>query len=377
MYRCLLLVWGLLWFGVMPVQAVEYSQELNEVVRAEVLEVVGEEEREIAGTDAMATVQTLEIKIFDGERAGETTTFENEQVQLEEGDVFYMNRLVTLQGDEFLLFKEVDRRAELALLAGSFVVLMLWFAGWQGLRAIASLLLSGAAIIFVLVPLLLAGYNPALVSLLIAGVILAIALFGTHGFTTRVGLAFVGTVSAVAVTCGIAAYWVSAMRLSGFGSDASVFLNFATNGTLDFSGLLLGAIIIGILGVLDDVSITQVAVVEELKRANGALPGRELYQRAIRVGRSHVSSLVNTLTLAYVGVALPLVLFLSTSEAPVGQLFNQEIVAAELVRIIIGSIGIILAVPFTTALAAWWYGKYGVGDEAAAELPPCAHNHSH
>jgi len=165
------------------------------------------------------------------------------------------------------------------------------------------------------------------------------------------------------------------MRLSGFGSDASVYLNFATDGKLDFAGLLLGSIIIGILGVLDDVSITQSSVVQELKAANPALQGKELYTRAIRVGRDHVASLINTLALAYVGVALPLVLFLSTSEAPLGQLFNQEIVAAEIVRIIIGSIGVILAVPFTTALAAWWFGTRGVREGEVVPTAPCGHRH--
>lgn len=342
------------------------------MVRATVNAVISEEEEKIVGTDATQLVQMLSITFLDGQRAGETTTFENDLVMLEAGDLFYLHRQVTINGDELLLFKDVDRRMELLLLALLFVALMLWFARLQGARALLSLGLSVAAILFVLIPALLAGYNPVLVSLAIAGVILAIVLFGTHGFKPHVIIAFAGTWSAVLATGALAAFWVGAMNLSGFGDDASVYLNFATDGRLDFAGLLLGAIIIGILGVLDDVSITQASVAQQLKAANASFGPRELYNRTIVVGRDHVASLVNTLALAYVGVALPLVLFLSTSEAPIGQLLNQEIVAAELTRIIIGSIGVVLAVPLTTAVAAWWFGTHEVDEPSVAS---CGHHH--
>lgn len=363
------LAWG------MDAQA--QTQPSNEVVRAEVLQILDTFERDIPGTDAAAEVQRLRIELLGGERAGDIVVFENEAVPLQTGDTFFLNRQTTINGDELFLYKDFDRRWQLAALGVLFLILMLGFGGWQGARALGSLALSVGAIMFVLVPALLAGYNPALVSLLVAGVILAIVLFGTHGWRPHVISAFVGTWSAVIVTCGMAAWWVSTLRLSGFGSDASVYLNFATDGTLDFAGLLLGAIIIGILGVLDDVSITQASVVQELKAANPALGWRELYTRAIRVGRDHVSSLVNTLALAYVGVALPLVLFLATSNAPVGELINQEIVAAELTRIIIGSIGLILAVPLTTVMAAWWFGTRGVASGDDVPHAACGHAHHH
>ncbi len=199
-------------------------------------------------------------------------------------------------------------------------------------------------------------------SLLISGVILALALFGTHGFTALSSIAYFGTVSAVLITSALAWWFVGALRLSGYGSDASVYLNFATRGELDLTGLLLGSIIIGVLGVLDDISITQASVVCQLRLANASLSVIELYKRAIKVGRDHVGSLVNTLALAYVGAALPLVLLFSTSESPLYFTLNQEVIAAELARILIGSIGLILAVPLTTAIAAWWFGNREVHD---------------
>ena len=233
--------------------------------------------------------------------------------------------------------------------------------------------MSIGAIFFLLVPALLAGWDPVLTSVGIAGAILAVVFFGTHGISSRSKIAFLGTFGAVIATGLIA--WISSgmMRLTGFSSDASVYLNFATNGTLDLSGLLLGSIIIGILGVLDDVSITQASVVEQLKHANPALHFAELYERAIKVGRDHIGSLVNTLALAYVGVSLPLILLYAKSDSPLWQTLNQEVVAAELLRIVVGSIGLILAVPATTAVAAWYFHHR----EVQAVTDEAGHHHHH
>ena len=166
---------------------------------------------------------------------------------------------------------------------------------------------------------------------------------------------------------------MSWLVLTGFSTDAAVYLNFSTGGKLDIAGLLLGSIIIGLLGVLDDVSITQASVVQELRGANQALGARELYRRAIRVGRDHVGSLVNTLALAYVGAALPLVLLFARSDASFLASINQEVIAVEIVRIVIGSIGLVLAVPFTTAVAAWYFSSRDV----ARNDTHAGHSHHH
>ncbi len=344
-------------------------EDFQETVSARVLEVISTNEREIPGLDTVVTTQDISIEILSGDLAGSIIAFENELNEVAAGDRVFINRIVNIQGDEYYILKDVDRRFELVLLTLLFVGLILWLSGWQGIRALGGLLLSIAAIIFVLVPALLAGYDPALMSLLISGVILAIVLFGTHGLNALATTAAIGTFSAVAITCAIAYVFVAAMRFTGFSSDEAVFLNFATGGQLDFAGLLLGSIIIGMLGVLDDVSITQTSVVAELKRANDTLSPLELYRRALKVGRDHVASLVNTLALAYVGVSLPLILLLARAETNITLTLNQELVAVELVRIMIGSIGVVLAVPFTTALAAWYFGTHGVSETT--------HTHSH
>lgn len=358
---------------VTTVSAQEVHQDFHEIVKAEVLEVVNEEQREITGTTATTMVQEVRIIFKEGEREGEVASMTNEVVRLEEGDAIFVNRMIGIGGEETVTYSDFERRPVLAVLALVFIVALLFFSRWQGVRALLSLALSVCAILFVLVPALLAGYDATLTSVGISAVILALALFGTHGINPRSVIAFGGTYGAVIITGLIAYPSVHIMRLTGFNNDASVYLNFATSGQLDLTGLLLGAIIIGILGALDDVAITQVSVVEELKRANKDFGFTELYARASVVGRNHIGSMVNTLALAYVAVSLPLILLYAKTESSWLSILNQEVVSAELLRIIVGSLGLILAVPATTAVAAWYYQHREVtGDESHGH-----HHHHH
>lgn len=357
-----------------PAAAQEVHNDVRERVSAEVLEIVSEGERPVMGTGATTTVQEVRVVLNEGERAGEVVRFTNDMVILEPGDDIFVFRLESINGNEFITFADFERRPILVILMLLFVALLLVFAGWHGMRSLLSLFVSIGAIVFVLVPALLAGYNPVLTSVGIAAVVLVCVLFGTHGFKPRTVIAFGGTFAAVAVT-GALAFWSShAMRLTGFGADESVYLNFASGGQLDLAGLLLGGIIVGILGVLDDISITQASVVEELKAANRSFGFRELYTRASRVGKYHLGSLVNTLALAYVGVSLPLLLLFAQTDSSISLILNQEVVAGELLRIIVGSIGLILAVPSTTAVAAWYFKDREVKEESVNQHH-CGHHH--
>ena len=355
-------------------QAQEVHQEFQETVKAEVIEITAQFERDIMGTGATTTVQEMRIQIKDGVREGEVVRLDNDLVVLEPGDKIFVNRLLSIDGTEYYVFKDVERRLPLLILVGIFVLLVIWLSGMQGVRAVLSLGLSIGSIIFLLIPALLAGYSPALTSLVIAGLILSVTLFFTHGFKPRVFITFLGTFGAVFATCVIAWIWVEWMRFTGFSDDSSVYLNFATGGTIDLTGLLLGGIIIGLLGVLDDVSITQASVVQELKGANPQFGFKDLYERALRVGRDHVGSLVNTLALAYAGASLPMLLLFAYSDSSMIMLVNQEVLAAEVLRIVVGSIGLILAVPFTTAMAAWYFkDKFVDPNEDGGH----SHGHSH
>jgi uncharacterized membrane protein len=347
-------------------------QDLKETVPAVVLEVVSETEREVIGTDTVTMVQELRIELKGGERDGEVVEVINEVVPLKEGDKIFVNRTVTISGDEYVTYQDFERRPALAGIIVLFVGLFLFLSRWQGVRALLALAGSVLAILFILVPALLAGYEPMLVTVVISAVILAVVLFGTHGFNPQSWIAFGGTISAVIVTGIIAYISVDVMRFTGFSNDAAVYLNFATGGQLDLSGLLLGSIIIGILGVLDDVAVTQASVVQQLKLANPAFRLKELYDRAIVVGRDHLGSLVNTLALAYAGVSLPIILLYAHTSSNFLISINQEVIAVELVRIIVGSIGLILTVPVTTFVAAWYFQSRTV-----AESDLGSHGHHH
>ncbi len=323
------------------------------VWRAKVVEITETKQINIPGTDAKTDVQTLNIRLLEGERKGEILRLENDYIQLKEGDKFYLNYLFTDQGDEIFSVLEVDRRDKMFILFALFVVTILIFGGWQGFRSLLSLAGSFLVIGYILLPQIVAGISPVLISIIVASAILFFAIFFTHGFNKRSLIAYVGTILSVILTGVLAYLFIDLTSLSGFTSDESIYLDFNTGGTLDFSGLLLAAIIIGALGVLDDIAITQVAVVRELFGSNNKISSREVYHKAMRVGREHVGALVNTLVLAYTGAALPLLLLFSVSDSGVLSIINREIFATEIVRTLAGSIGLIFAVPITTLLAVF------------------------
>jgi uncharacterized membrane protein len=359
---------------ILPLSAIAQTihQDVQERVPAEVLEITDETVREIIGTGANTMVQEVRVQLKGGERNGEVVTMINEVVPLKPGDKIFVNRVVTIGGEEYITYADFERRPVLLATFILFVVMLLFFSRWQGFRALVSLGLSILAIFYILVPALLAGYDPALTTILVAAIIMAVVLFGTHGFKARSMIAFLGTMAAIVITGILAFVSTYYMRMTGFSNEASVYLNFATKGQLDLAGLLLGSIVIGILGILDDVAVTQVSVVQELRRANAGLKFKELYNRSIRVGQDHLGSLVNTLALAYAGIALPLMLLYAQSESAWTISVNQEVISVELIRIFVGSIGLILAVPITTAIAAWYFEHRLIIGEAEHD-----HHHHH
>lgn len=351
-------------------EAQEIHQDLQGVWSARVVEIIDERIEEIPGTDTSATIQTLRVEILEGNRKQETVIFENDRLVLKVGQKFFLNYLITINGDELYSVRDVDRRGALMGLVVLFIAVVLAFGRMQGLRSLLSLAGSFLVIIYALVPLLMKGYPPILTSIGIGSLILFVAIFFTHGFNIKSLMAFSGTVISIALTGILAFVSIKFLSLSGFFSDETIYLNFSTSGTLNFEGLLLGGIIIGVLGVLDDIAITQVAVVAELKLAAEHLSKKEIFQKAMNIGKEHVSALVNTIVLAYAGVSLPLLLWFSQSDASFGTIVNNEIFATEIARTIVGSIGLIMTVPITTFLAVMFSHKYKTGDEIS-------HSHNH
>jgi uncharacterized membrane protein len=225
------------------------------------------------------------------------------------------------------------------------------FGRWKGVGALAGLTMSLAVIVVFVLPSLLDGNNAVLVALVGTSLIAFVALYLAHGLHPTTSVALVSTFAALVVTGALSWVFIAATRFTGYTDDSTQFLD-ALSVPIDPRGILLAGIVIGSLGVLDDVTVTQVSAVWELRAAQPTMSSSELVRAALRIGRDHISSTVNTLFLAYAGAALPLLLLFSEASQGIGSVATREIVAVEIVRSLIGSIGLVSAVPISTWLAA-------------------------
>jgi uncharacterized membrane protein len=322
-------------------------------MKARVIEVVTQEEREVPGTDLIALHQTIRAEIIEAPEEGKEVIIENDYLELETGDIFYLNHTTSsYDGTDYYSVLERDRSMALLGLLILFIAVTLLFGGKQGARGLLALVGSLFFIGVFLLPGILQGYSPILVSIGVAAIIVTLGSYVTHGFNRMTTAAVVGMIFTIVLT-GILAYLaIYLTHLEGWSGEEVTYLNLNARGAIDLAGLLLGGILIGLLGVLYDGAIGQAVAVEELGRAGEHLSRKEIYQRAIRIGREHVGALVNTLAIAYLGAGLPLLLlFHQTGDLNLGLTINREMFATEIVRILVGSIGLVLAVPITTAVA--------------------------
>jgi uncharacterized membrane protein len=247
-------------------------------------------------------------------------------------------------------FADFQRRSVLLWLAIVFVVAVVALGRWKGVAAIGGLLASIAVLLLFVLPAILDGRNPVLVAVFGAAAIAVIALYGSHGFGPRTTVALLGMIAALGLTAVLSWVVVSLSRFSGFASEEATLLSIFEG--IDVPGLVLAGIVLGAAGALDDVTITQAAAVWQLRAANPSLSMVELWRRGIAIGRDHIAATVNTLLLAYAGAALPLMILFVLARQSLGAAVNGEVVAIEVVRTLVGSIGLVAAVPLTTWLAA-------------------------
>ena len=268
----------------------------------------------------------------------------------EEGRILLSYEPTAAPGEQYA-FADVERRDPLLLLGVLFAVAVVALGRWTGLRALFGLGLSLLVVTAFVLPALLAGSNALLVALVGSAAVMFTVLYLAHGIRVQTSIAVLGTLASLLLTVVLAEVFVRTAALTGLGSDETSLIS-ATVGTVDLRGLLLAGIVIGSLGVLDDVTVTQSSAVWELHLANPAAGARELYRAGIRIGRDHIASTVNTLVLAYVGASLPLLVVYSLAGSSVQDVLTSEVVAQEVVRTLVGSIGLVAAVPLTTLLAA-------------------------
>lgn len=265
---------------------------------------------------------------------------------------------------------DVNRKFPMALLAGIFALVVVAVGRMRGVMALVALAVSFAVLTLFILPAILQGSNPLLVAVVGASAIMLIALYMCHGLTARTSVAVIGTLISLLLIGLLGSLFIGWASLTG-NTDDSTGLIHGLYPHIDMSGLLLAGVIIGSLGVLDDVTVTQTSAVWELHQANPTLGVRGLYRAGIRIGRDHIASVVNTLVLAYAGAALPLLLLFSIAQSSVGTVANSELVAEEIVRTLVGSIGLVASVPVTTVLAALVVSadRTGLGAEAGASAP--------
>lgn len=306
--------------------------------------------------EPVSQCQTVTVRLDDGPDTGRVV----EQVDgLDAPGVFEAGRGVVLISsgaevpfEERYQLVDVQRGGPLLLLAALFVAAVLALGRWRGALALVGLGLSAVLVVAWLVPALLDGGPSVLTAVVGASAVMVVALGLTHGPGLRTVVALLGTATSLLLVVALSTVFVELAGLTGLTSDEATFVR-AFFGDVDLRGLLLAGIVVGALGILDDVTVTQVSAVCELRAADPEMPGRALYRAALRVGRDHIASTVNTLLLAYAGASLPLLVIFTTSGDGVVDTLTSGVLAQEVVRTLAGSIGLVAAVPVTTALAAY------------------------
>jgi uncharacterized membrane protein len=258
----------------------------------------------------------------------------------------------------FIAVSDRWRIPVLAVILGLFALAVTAVGGWRGVRSLIALVLTLAVVVRIVVPLLLAGWDPVLLAVATATTVTIATFLLTEGARASTVAAAIGTFASLALTAVIALVSAEAARFTEYqGSESLAFLQTIGRPDLDLGGLLLAGTIFGALGVLDDVTVTQAATVHELREADPAASRRRLFGRAMNVGRSHIAAIVNTLVLAYVGASLPLLVLFAAGRQDALLTASGEVVAVEIVRALVGSIGIVAAVPFTTLVAVLLAGR--------------------
>jgi uncharacterized membrane protein len=329
----------------------EVDQGQGETQRATILRVL--EERTEDGPRGRLRYQRLEVEV-----AGRVVEIEHSageldarQLDLEAGDRVLVSSPPGGPEPRYFIVDHV-RDSQLWVFGLVFVVLVLLVGRWQGVTSLIGMAASLLVILRFIIPGIVSGHSPVTISIIGAAVILATSLYLAHGVNRKTTTALLGTTFALASTAALAVFAVDFAKLSGLADEQAATLNIFTSGGINPQGLLLAGMIIGALGVLDDVTVAQSSAVFELRAANPGLTPLDLFRRAMNIGRDHIASTVNTLFLAYAGAALPLLILLSLQAESTGTLVTQEFLATEVIRTLVGSIGIVASVPITTALAA-------------------------
>lgn len=346
-----------------PVSAEDFSNEV-ETYKAKVLNILQESEI-VRENGAKVKQQNIEVEILEGPLMGQkvvhTGISELDVISSDNyniGDKVFLSQSKDSEGNSIFYVSGYVRSASLGWLLVFFIFVVLVIGGNKGFWALVSLTASFFLIMKVLVPLVFLGYDPLVVGIIISFLVLLLLVYLTEGWNRKSHISIISIALALLATALLAQIFGSWSRLSGTAQEEVTFLIFSAKEAINFHNLLLAAIIIGTLGVLDDIVIAQVEAVSQIREANSKLPNKKVFEMATKIGQAHLGAIINTLFLAYVGASLPLILLFNLNQEPFlsfSQVINNEEIATEIVRTLVGVIGLCLAAPIATAMAV----KYG------------------
>ncbi|HUH99076.1 MAG TPA: YibE/F family protein [Anaerolineales bacterium] len=341
----------------------------SQTVPARVTQIVEEGQINLNGRNQL--YQVMRVEVLQGEYQGVPFQIDygkrqlrNDNFRFAPGDEVYVEVDKTPDGVLQAYYVDYVRSQPLLILLIAFIVSMLIMGRWKGLGSLVSLGVSMLMIIGYVIPHILAGEDPVKVSLIGSVILLAATLYLTYGWNLKTHASVVSIMVALLITGALSLFFVYLTRLTGYGDENATYLMQFSSVPIDPRGLLLGGMIIGSLGVLDDLVTSQSAAVVEIHDANPALGFRRTLQKAMRIGQDHVAATVNTLVLAYTGAALPLLLIFTLGNGSYSYFINSEFLAEEIVRTLVGALGLIAAVPISTFLATvlilyqGWFGRW-------------------
>ncbi len=357
-------------FSILFLILVPFSNSLasseSDVYKAEVIEIINEETK--FNEDGSSFVQQdLLLKIIDNDKKGEKVVYNGvSDIQVSnidyynKGDKVYLESYIDMDNNEVFYVSGIIRSQSLLWLTVLFFIAVLIVGRLKGFKALISLVLSFFVIIKFIIPAILNGYNPFFVSLFGSLAILALIIYITEGFKKKSHIAMLSILTTLFITLVLSIIFIHLSRLTGLAQEETIFL--INNGTvaLNFTGLLLAGFIIGSIGALDDIVVGQIESVEQIREANPKLNKKQVFKMSYKIGNTHLGAMINTLFLTYTGAALPLLmLFVINQKSGIGieNFVNLEVVSTEIVRTLVGSIGLIASMPIATFMASYFLKK--------------------
>lgn len=312
--------------------------------------------------------QSLQLQILNGDEKDKQITINNGKdyvigtfQKYQEGETVVVAKSPGTPDNpkDFYFITDRYRNPDIIIVTLIFLALAIYFGRKRGFTSVIGMLFSVFVIFYYIIPHIMKGEDPLWTCVGGAVAIILLSLYLSHGFNKRTTIALLSTLVALVFAVAIDIAFVHIAKLAGTGTEEAFYLQF-DNFAINLQGLLLGSIIIGVLGVLDDVTTGQAAAIEEIHDADPSLPYSKLYKKGISVGREHIASLINTLVLAYAGASFPLLLLYSSQKMqPLWVTMNSNFIAEEIIRTLVGSSVLVIAVPITTLFAAFFYSRRG------------------